>query len=234
MWPEAVRDVHVAELQQFVAPGVHLDVESVAAVSDYENEHGITLGLVEKIACDPNIGRAAQRLVARGAAAVAYGCTSGSYVLGSEGDAAIVEQLHDAGRTPATTTSTAVVVALRELAIHRVAVLSPHVEALNDRLRAYLASAGITVVNVVGLNLLGDIELIDPAETSRIVETRVMVPTAEAVFVSCTGMRTAAVIEHLERATAVPIITANQATIWHVARLAGMPYRRPGRGRLLA
>ena len=45
--------------------------------------------------------------------------------------------------------------------MRRLAVLSPHVDALNERLRAYLEASGFAVVNLVGLNRRGDIEAIE-------------------------------------------------------------------------
>ena len=145
----------------------------------------------KRLARDPGIGRAAQRLAQRGAQAVAYGCTSGSYVLGLEGDAAIAADMRTASGVPATTTSTAAAAALRELGVRRLAVLSPHVDALNQRLRTYLEAGGFDVVNMVGLNQRGDIESIEPAATRDLVTSRVDTPAAEAIFISCTGLRTA-------------------------------------------
>ena len=171
VWPEPLQDGHLAELQPFVGSELHLDVEAVE--SDPRPEQDITLALVEGLARDPNIGQAAQRLAERGAQAVAYGCTSGSYVLGRSGDAAIIEQMRDAAGVPATTTATAVVTALRTLGVQTVAVLSPHIDDLNARLRAYLEAAGFNVAAMVGLNLSCDIEAVEPAETRHIVESQV-------------------------------------------------------------
>ena len=232
VWPEPVQDGHLAELQPFVGPELYLDVQSVE--SDPRPEQDITLALVEGLARDPNIGQAAQRLAERGAQAVAYGCTSGSYVLGSSGDAAIIERMRTAAGVPATTTSTAVVTALRTLGAHSVAVLSPHIDDLNARLRAYLEAAGFNVAAMVGLNLSCDIEAVEPAETRQIVESQVDRADADAVFISCTGMRTAAIIDEMEASLGKPVVTANQATLWYVGQLAGVSTATPGRGRLLA
>ena len=232
VWPEPVQDGHLAELKPFVGSELHLDVEAVE--SDPRPEQDITLALVEGLARDPNIGQAAQRLAERGAQAVAYGCTSGSYVLGSSGDAAIIERMRTAAGVPATTTSTAVVTALRTLGVQTVAVLSPHIDDLNARLRAYLEAAGFTVTAMVGLNLSCDIEAVEPAETRDIVESQVDTAEADAVFISCTGMRTAEIIDELEASLGKPVVTANQATLWHVGQLAGVSTATPGRGRLLA
>ncbi|MCY3783895.1 MAG: aspartate/glutamate racemase family protein [Chloroflexi bacterium] len=233
VWPEAVQAGHLAELELFVPPGLELDIEPVDSTPPLGDD-GITLEHVEGIARVPGIGRAAKRLAQRGAQAVAYGCTSGSYVLGTEGDAAIAAGMRTASGVPSTTTSTAAAAALRELGVQRIAVLSPHVDALNERLRAYLEASGFAVVNMVGLNRRGDIEAVEPDETRDLVAAGVDTPEAEAVFISCTGLRTAAVIEDLEAALKKPVVTANQATLWHVAELAGAPAATLGRGRLFA
>ena len=232
VWPETVQDGHLAELQPFVGPELYLDVQSVE--SDPRPEQDITLALVEGLARDPNIGQAAHRLAERGAQAVAYGCTSGSYVLGPSGDAAIIERMRNAAGVPATTTSTAVVAALRTLGAQSVAVLSPHIDDLNARLRTYLEAAGFNVAAMVGLSLSCDIEAVEPAETRHIVESQVDRADADAVFISCTGMRTAEIIDEMEASLGKPVVTANQATLWHLGQLAGVSTATAGRGRLLA
>ena len=232
VWPEPVQDGHLAELKPFVGSELHLDVEAVE--SDPRPEQDITLALVEGLARDPNIGQAAQRLADRGAQAIGYGCTSGSYVLGPSGDAAIIERMRTAAGVPATTTSTAVVTALRTLGVQTVAVLSPHIDDLNARLRAYLEAAGFNVAAMVGLNLSCDIEAVEPAETRAIVESQVNTAEADAVFISCTGMRTAGIIDEMEASLGKPVVTANQATLWYVGQLAGCSGAIDGSGRLLA
>ncbi len=225
VWPEAVQPGHLAELELFVPQSLELDIEPAESAPELGPD-GITLAHVERLPRDPGIGRAARRLARRGARAVAYGCTTGSYVLGPEGDAAIAADMRTASGVPATTTSAAAAAALRELEVRRVAVLSPHVDELNARLRTYLEASGFEVVNMVGLNQRGDIEAIEPTETRDLVATRVDTPAAEAIFISCTGLRTAAIIDELEAALSKPVVTANQATLWHVAQLAGAPTAR--------
>lgn len=232
VWPEPVQDGHRAELERFSGPNLVLDIEPVR--TDPEPEQNITLALVEGLARDPENARAAERLAERGAQAVAYGCTSGSYVLGPAGDAAIIQQIQAASGVPATTTSAAVVEALRALGAQSVAVLSPHIDALNARLCAYLKASGFSVAAMVGLNLSCDIEAVEPAETREIVESQVERPDADAIFISCTGMRTAEIIGDMEASLGKPVVTANQATIWRLARLAGGSTTTPAPGCLLA
>ena len=85
------------------------------------------------------------------------------------------------------------------------------------------------------MNRRGEIEAIEPEETLDVVTSKdVDTPEGDAIFISCTGLRTAAIIEDLEADLGKPIVTANQATLWHAAQLAGAPVARPARGRLLA
>ena len=86
----------------------------------------------------------------------------------------------------------------------------------------------------MGLNQRGDIEAIEPAATRDLVTSSVNTRNADAIFISCTGLRTAAIIDELEAALSKPVVTANQATLWRLAHLAGAATATPERGRLLA
>ena len=54
----------------------------------------------------------------------------------------------------------------------------------------------------------------------------------EAIFIPCTAVRTLDAIEPLEEAIGKPVITAIQATMWRVARLAGLFHDAPQGGKL--
>ncbi len=221
IWPEPVQPVHVEELERLAAPELQLDVEAMDLGPSFGP--GVTLRFVEQLAVDPSIERVAQRMAARGAQALAYGCTSGSFSRGPDVDAAITARMQEASGLPATTTSTALVAALRLLDARRVAVLTPYVDEINDRLRSYLETSGFDVTAMVGLGRLVGIERIDPAETQTIVETQVDTPDSDAVFISCTGMCTADILAPMQQALAKPVLSANQVTLWKLAHLAGVP-----------
>jgi maleate isomerase len=59
-------------------------------------------------------------------------------------------------------------------------------------------------------------------------------PDSEAVFISCTGLRTAPIISVLEQRLGKPVVTSNQALAWHALRLAGVTDRLEARGLLFA
>ncbi|MNV37769.1 Arylmalonate decarboxylase [compost metagenome] len=54
----------------------------------------------------------------------------------------------------------------------------------------------------------------------------------DAIFLSCTAIRSLNVIERLERATGKVVITSNQATYWHALRLGKASPSVKGFGRL--
>ena len=51
----------------------------------------------------------------------------------------------------------------------------------------------------------------------------------DAVFVSCTNIRTAGAIEPLEQRLGLPVVTSNQAAAWHVLSTFGLEGRSGGR-----
>src|SRR5690625_2261803 len=74
---------------------------------------------------------------------VAYACTSGSFVGGLVGQAAIITALQDSGYDRAVTTSGALLLALAAINAPVVAVATPYDEPIAARLAAFLSEAGI-------------------------------------------------------------------------------------------
>jgi maleate isomerase len=59
-------------------------------------------------------------------------------------------------------------------------------------------------------------------------------PEADGVLIAGTGFRCVGILDALERDLARPVISANQASLWHCLRSAGVRATVPGHGRLLA
>lgn len=59
-------------------------------------------------------------------------------------------------------------------------------------------------------------------------------PDADAVFISCTGMRTIPIIETLEADLKKPVISAVQASMWYALKVLGINDLVPGTGSLFA
>ena len=231
VWPERYSQEDLDEVRRFIPEGTELHMVGTGPERGSQND--ITLERVLSLSAGSNIEDSATGLVPFGVSAVAYACTSGSYVRGVGGDTDISRRITEATGLPATTTSSAAVEALRHLGVTRVAVLSPHIDALNRRLEGFMEDSGLAVARMVGLNRRGEIDQIPAQSILEMVRSDVDNAEADGVFISCTSMRTAAVIDAMEQAIGKPVVTANQATAWEVLCLAGAARPMAGLGRLM-
>ena len=147
-------------------------------------------------------------------------------------DAELVERIQAASGSPATTTSTAVVAALRELKVRRLAVAAPYEDDVCQRMRAFLEGNGFEVVRLKNAGLRPEAISAVPSEEVCALARQADAPEAEGLFISCTSFRTLDVLESLERELGKPVVSSNQATMWHVLRTAGIPAKLEGVGRL--
>jgi maleate isomerase len=178
------------------------------------------------------VRQASLELVATAPMVCAYLCSSGSFIDGLAGEQSLVGEMMSAGMPAAVTTSGAMLEALAHLGVHRVAVATPYVEALADRLETFLGEAGVETVAASHLGLPGGIWQVPYDGVAGLVQ-QADHPDAEAIFVSCTNLPTYDVIAPLERELGKPILTANQVTMWAALRRMGEMAIGPGQ-RLLA
>jgi len=162
---------------------------------------------------------------------IAYACTSGSMVIGEERCVAEIER--GAPGAQATTLVTGVLRALEALNAARIVVATPYLDEINALEAEFLAKRGFDVLDIQGMNVEDGVDMgrIAPkfiAEYALAIDR----PEADAIFVSCGGIRTIDVIEDVERAAGKPVVTSNQALMWHCLRLAGIQDRLAGYGEL--
>lgn len=170
---------------------------------------------------------------AAGFRAIAYGCTSGATVIGPERVAEMIRGHHPG--VPCTDPMTALIAACRALGVSRLALLTPYVESVSAAMRAYLESQGIEIVQFASF------EQKDEAVVARISEDSVQSallafdPTGcDAVFTSCTNLRSFSIIDTTEAQLGVPVLSSNLALGWHLMQLAGLATEGAGPGRLFA
>lgn len=164
---------------------------------------------------------------------VCYACTSGSLVIGEEN--VFAELNRGAPRARATSLITGVIRALKTLRASRIVVGTPYLDEINTREKVYLEEAGFEVLDIQGLNIEKDSEMVRvtprfladfAAELDR--------AEADAVFISCGALRTLDVIDSIEQRLGKPAVCSNQAMIWNTLRLAGIEDRFEGFGQLLS
>jgi maleate isomerase len=177
------------------------------------------------------VARCTKDLLVVEPAAVAYGCTSGSFIGGLAGEAALIAAMVEAGAPTAVTTSGAVIAAAHALGLKKVAVVTPYDEAVGAKLRAYLNDAGLEVTAHNDMGLTGRIWTV-PYEITAAVARRTAQGGGDAVFLSCTNLRTYDLITSLEQELGIPVLTANQVTMWAVLAAAGVAAVGPGQSLL--
>jgi len=150
--------------------------------------------------------------------AICFGCTGGSFVRPGM-DEEITQAIREKTGIPATTTASALVEAMREMGIARVAVASPYPQWLNDRLGAYLKAHGIAVVREKGQNV--ECPAFLPPENAEALVREVDAQEADGIFISCTNFRSLEVIDRLEKDLGKPVLTSNTTAMWHTLRTAG-------------
>lgn len=171
---------------------------------------------------DAEIRATARCLTAVEPEAVVFACTSGSFVNGIEGARKISVAIGEEAQAPAVTTSEALLEALDALGITRVAIATPYVPKLTERLEDFLATDGRTVVGTAGLGLDHLIWHVPYHVTADLVR-QADHPDADAIFVSCTNLPTFHIISILEEELGKPVLTANQVTAWAGLRRLGLP-----------
>lgn len=163
---------------------------------------------------------------------LAYGCTSATVAIG-EGEV-FARLRRDRPDIPCTTPITAALGAFARLGAARVALLTPYPRAVHEAIASFLCGRGIAVSDQAHLGIDSDaaISRVTGAQLFEAVR-RLDLAAADAVFLSCTSLRTAAMIDALEAETGRPVIASNQALAWHCLQLAGRGAGLPRGGRLL-
>src|SRR5690625_450270 len=190
----------------------------------------VTVDQASALSDGDNVARATRDLLAPEPLVVGYACASGSFVHGAEGQRRLRRSILDAGAPAAVTASGALIQALETLGAGRIAVVTPYVDSVTDRLLDYLGEHGVESTSSVGLGLLGHIWKTTYSQVVQAVRDADR-PDAEAVFISCTNVLTYDIIAPLERMLGKPVIAANQVTMW--AALQAMGRRAVAHGQYL-
>lgn len=151
---------------------------------------------------------------------VAYACTSGSFVGGTAGELEMCAAMEQSGEIPSLTTSGALLHALQEVGARRVAVVTPYTKSVTDSLEDFLGEAGIAVTGRSYLGLTRHIWRVpyrDVVDMAR----EAVADAPDALFISCTNLPTYDVIPQLEAELRMPVLSANQVTMWEALRRIG-------------
>lgn len=175
---------------------------------------------------------AAAALLPAGTQVIGYACTSGTTIIGQTRVATQIRSVHP--RAGVSEPVSAVLAALGHLGATRVGMVTPYLTSVTGPMRALLAQNGIDVASEISFGEGDDrrVARIDPASTRAALLEAAAAPGVTALFASCTNLQTFPVIDEVEGLTGLPVVTSNQALMWHMLRLAGVDARGWGPGLL--
>ena len=182
----------------------------------------------------PDLRRTAALILPdEGLDALCYSCTSASVVIG---DAAVAAELGAAKPGAAIVTPPlAATDALRALGARRISILTPYTVATSRPMAGYFEARDFDIASFQCLGMEDDREMARVSHGSIVEAATVsMAPDAEALFISCTALRAAAVVPAIEDRIGRPVVTSNLATAWACLRHCGDAVPRPEWGRLMA
>ncbi len=174
-------------------------------------------------AMERNLGSAAS-LLPRAADfdVVAYACTSGTALIGADRVAQRV-----LSRVPAravTNPLTAALARLDHLGLGRIGLVSPYVASVAQPVCAGFAAHGIEVADTLSFGEESEARVarIAPASIAEAARTLAQRSDIEAVFLSCTNLKTFGLLPALEAELGLPVLSSNSVLAWHMRYLSGL------------
>jgi len=163
---------------------------------------------------------------------IAYGCTSGAMVIGEDKVALRIREARPG--IAVTNPIGAAIAGMKAAGCRRIALLTPYIDRINRMMRDYIQARDLAVPAMGSFNHEEDNEVarIDAASVRAAALEIGRHREVDGVFVACTSLRVASLVEDLEAELGKPVTSSNHAMAWHALRLAGVKEPLPGRGRL--
>lgn len=155
-----------------------------------------------------------------------FGCTSASAVIGEAG----VRQAIQAAKPGAavSTPMSAAAAALRALGVRRLSILTPYKPAISRPVADHFASLGHALDSLTCWGIHDDRDMARVTRDTIVREAvAATAPSADALFISCTAVDSAAVAARIEAEIGRPVVTSNLAAAWLALRVCGVG---PGEG----
>jgi arylmalonate decarboxylase len=178
----------------------------------------------------------AEELAAQGANLISVFGSSITFYKGAAFNQELTDRVTKLTGLPATTQSNGLVDGLKHVNARRVAVATAYTDIVTERLKIFLTEHGFTVLSTKGL---GYERIPEGAATAEIlhrlgVDAYGLADQADALVMSCGGLRTLDVIVPLEKAIGVPVVSSTPHGLWHCARMLGVKNRIEGFGMVMA
>ena len=183
----------------------------------------------------PRIVPAALKLKERGATAISIMGTSLTFYKGAGFNQELIERVHRATGLPATSMSSGIVDGLKVAGAKRVAVATAYTDIVNATLERFLKESGFEVLTIKGLNLIRGANVITQEKLYDFcVGAFSAAHHADALLVSCGGLKTIDLLVPLETECKAPVVSSTPHALMNAVRLLGFNPRVDGYGSVLA
>jgi arylmalonate decarboxylase len=179
---------------------------------------------------------AARQQAHAGANAISIFGTSLTFYKGAAFNQKLIDEVRRETGLPTTSMSTAVVEGLKAVNARRVVAATAYNDEVNRRLNTFLHESGFEVVAMKGLGLEA---ISDPSKVTQSslqqfsADVFKSAAKADALLVSCGGLRTLEIIAPLEQTCHVPVVSSTPHALWAGMRLLGMHVKVQKYGQLI-
>lgn len=199
---------------------------------------------LESLACMVNDGeRCVAEVTDADVDVIAYACLvalmsrgAGAHVATEKRFGEVAAESRKNREIPIVSSAGALVRTLRELGLHRVAIVAPYMPNLTKLVIDYIQSAGIAVVDSISLSVADNLMVgrLDPAALPGYA-SRLNLSAADGIVLSaCVQMPSLSSVQRVQDQTGLPVVTAATATTREILRAMGFEPRIPNAGAALA
>jgi maleate isomerase len=124
--------------------------------------------------------------------------------------------------------------ALNVLGVKHLGLVTPYTPDVTQAMQDRFEEAGIQI-EAVGSFYENSDEIVGRIDPNSILEATIAIGSSDkvdGVFISCTSLRAAGIINQAEALLKKPVTASNHALAWHLLRLAGVEDNVDGFGRL--
>jgi maleate isomerase len=164
---------------------------------------------------------------------IVYACAASSFMFGPASNDELEKRIRELSGLDAVTATSSMILSLKSIGIHQVALATPYWRELDEKLLAYFAAGDIKVVSIKSLQL-DNWEAMNnqtPDAVYRLAK-KADHPDAEGILILSTNLPTFEVLQVLEDDLGKPVVSTNQGMAWTTCRRLGIQDRISGFGSL--
>ena len=151
---------------------------------------------------------------------IGYGCTSASAIIGSEKISDLIKS--GCSTREVTNPLLAATEYAKYLGVTKLALLSPYIEEVNTPLRKAFEIKGLST-EAFGTFGEGQEEKVARISENSTIEAAITLgqdASTEAVFISCTNLKTFNCLNKISNKIDKPVFSSNQSLAWHMKKLS--------------